>query len=79
MISKNVVKRREKNTKKISQTLKAHITGTVWQVQLKFGISFILSAITFFDITIDEMAISLWRNHQKCFVNGFLDMKLIER
>jgi len=29
---------KKKNTKKIRQTLKAHISGTAWQIQLKFGI-----------------------------------------
>ena len=29
---------KKKNTKKIRQTSKAHISGTAWQIQLKFGI-----------------------------------------
>ena len=28
----------KKNMKKIRRTLKAHISGTAWQIQLKFGI-----------------------------------------
>ena len=31
-------KKEKKNTKKIQQTLKAHILETAWWIQLKFGI-----------------------------------------
>ena len=35
---KKCCEKKKKNTKKIRQTLKAHISGTAWQIQLKFGI-----------------------------------------
>jgi len=31
-------KKEKKNTKKIRQSLKAHISGTAWRIHLKFGI-----------------------------------------
>ena len=38
MLQKEEKEEGEKNTKKIRRTLKAHISGTAWLIQLKFGI-----------------------------------------
>ena len=35
---KKCCEKKKKNTKKIRRTLKAHISGTAWRIQLKFGI-----------------------------------------